>query len=129
MSRVCPNCRHFRPADTIAPAWQCPACGKAYSKGGGAPVDASYGRVGPPPSIIRSVARRLPVLRLLIVGACLGGIAVRYDERDIEQSSAYADEHRRLGGNGVPLILIGEDRIDGYNEGLLRSLLKHWLKS
>ena len=54
---------------------------------------------------------------------------VRYDERDIEQSSAYADEHRRLGGNGVPLILIGEDRIDGYNEGPLCSLLKHWLKS
>ena len=53
---------------------------------------------------------------------------VRYDERDIEQSSTYADEHRRLGGSGVPLILVGDDRINGYNEGALRSLLRHWLK-
>ena len=54
---------------------------------------------------------------------------VRYDERDIEQSSVFADEHRRLGGHGVPLIFVGDERIDGYNEAQLRSLLKHWLKS
>ena len=176
MSRVCPNCRHLRPADTIAPEWQCPACGKAYNKGEGAPVDASYGRSGDVAPAGRPASRRSPLLRLLLVGALLGGAlhywpeggldafrsakvqaapreqpkvimyatqwcgycaaareffaanGVRYDERDIEQSSVYADEHRRLGGSGLPLILVGDDRINGYNEGTLRSLLRHWLK-
>ncbi|KQY90276.1 glutaredoxin family protein [Pelomonas sp. Root1444] len=32
MTTVCPKCRHLRPADTPAPAWQCPACGVAYAK-------------------------------------------------------------------------------------------------
>lgn len=29
---VCPKCGHVRTADDTAPAWQCPACGIAYSK-------------------------------------------------------------------------------------------------
>lgn len=34
MTTVCPKCRAMRPADTQAPAWQCPACGVAYAKAG-----------------------------------------------------------------------------------------------
>lgn len=53
---------------------------------------------------------------------------IRYTELDIEKSSAARDEHRRLGGNGVPLIVIGDDVVHGYNEATLRSLLKPWLR-
>lgn len=53
---------------------------------------------------------------------------IQYTERDIEQSSAAAEEHRRLGGNGVPLIVIGDELVNGYNEAELRSQLKPWLK-
>lgn len=53
---------------------------------------------------------------------------IRYTERDIEQSSSALSEHRKLGGNGVPLIVVGETLINGYNEAALRQLLKPWLK-
>jgi len=53
---------------------------------------------------------------------------IRYTELDIEKSSAANDEHRRLGGNGVPLIVIGNDLVHGYNEAELRNLLKPWLR-
>lgn len=48
MTTLCPKCRHIRPADTSAPAWQCPACGVAYAKAAGAaapaPVERAAGR-------------------------------------------------------------------------------------
>ena len=55
-----------------------------------------------------------------------GGI--RYSEQDIEKSSSAAEDHRRLGGNGVPLIVIGDEIIHGYDEARLRRTLKPWLK-
>ena len=55
-----------------------------------------------------------------------GGI--RYSEQDIEKSSSAAEGHRRLGGNGVPLIVVGDEIIHGYDEARLRRLLRHWLK-
>jgi glutaredoxin len=36
MTTICPKCSHIRPADTQAPAWQCPGCGIAYAKAGAA---------------------------------------------------------------------------------------------
>ena len=36
MTTICLKCRSVRPADTSVPAWQCPACGVAYAKAGGA---------------------------------------------------------------------------------------------
>lgn len=53
---------------------------------------------------------------------------IRYTEHDIEKSSAALGEHRRLGGNGVPLIVVGGDVVKGYNEGALRQLLGPWLR-
>ena len=42
---------------------------------------------------------------------------MRYTERDIEKSVAAKDEHRRLGGRGIPFIVVGgEKKIYGYNE-------------
>lgn len=53
---------------------------------------------------------------------------IRYTEFDIEKSAAAREGHRKLGGNGVPVILVGETVVHGYNEDELRRQLKPWLK-
>ena len=53
---------------------------------------------------------------------------IRYTEQDIEQSSAAYKEHRRLGGNGVPLVVVGDQVVKGWSEGELRQLLGPWVK-
>jgi len=53
---------------------------------------------------------------------------IAYVEHDIEKSAEALNQHRKLGGNGVPLIVVGDDVIKGYNEAALRQLLKPWLK-
>lgn len=41
---------------------------------------------------------------------------IAYVERDVEKSEHAAAEFRRLGGRGVPLIFVGRERLDGFNE-------------
>lgn len=53
---------------------------------------------------------------------------ISYREQDIEKSSTALAEHKKLGGNGVPLIVVGDERIMGYNEAALRQVLKPWIK-
>ncbi|WP_150429863.1 glutaredoxin domain-containing protein [Dechloromonas sp. CZR5] len=53
---------------------------------------------------------------------------IRYTEYDIEKSSEALKQHRKLGGNGVPLIVIGDDVINGWNEERLHQLLRPWVK-
>ena len=53
---------------------------------------------------------------------------IRYVEYDIEKSSEAYKQHKKLGGRGVPLIVVGEEVIGGYNEAALRQLLGPWLK-
>ncbi|HWB57917.1 MAG TPA: glutaredoxin domain-containing protein [Chthoniobacteraceae bacterium] len=50
---------------------------------------------------------------------------VDYKEVNVEQSPEGQAEFQRLGGNGVPLILIGETRINGYNEQALAAALQN----
>jgi glutaredoxin len=52
---------------------------------------------------------------------------IAYDERDVERSAEDAATLRRLGGVGVPLIVVGEDVIKGYDESELRSVLRPWI--
>jgi glutaredoxin len=40
---------------------------------------------------------------------------IDYVEHDIEKSPQARSEHQRLGGRGVPLILVGEQRMNGFN--------------
>ena len=54
---------------------------------------------------------------------------IRYTERDIEKSTAAYDDYRRLGGRGVPLIVIDEAIVYGYDEARLRALLASRMKS
>ncbi|MGD9950993.1 MAG: glutaredoxin family protein [Burkholderiales bacterium] len=41
---------------------------------------------------------------------------IAYVERDVEKSAQAAAEFRRQGGRGVPLIFVGRERLDGFNE-------------
>jgi glutaredoxin len=48
---------------------------------------------------------------------------VRYEERDVETSSSAREEFDRLGGRGVPLILVGKEKMEGFSEQRLNQLL------
>ena len=49
---------------------------------------------------------------------------IRYTELDIEKSREARAEYERLGGRGVPVILVGTQRMNGYSEQRLAQLLK-----
>jgi glutaredoxin len=53
--------------------------------------------------------------------------AIEYTEYDIERDPEANARYRRLGGDGVPLILVGEVTVRGFNEPRLRSILGPWL--
>jgi len=48
---------------------------------------------------------------------------IPYTEYDISADKQARKRFKKLNGNGVPLIFVGEARIPGFNEGLLRRLL------
>jgi glutaredoxin len=49
---------------------------------------------------------------------------IAYTELDIEKSQAAMAEYKSLGGRGVPVILVGSARMNGYSEQQLAQLLK-----
>ncbi len=48
---------------------------------------------------------------------------VRYDERDVERSPSARAEFEKLGGKGVPLIMVGDEKMEGFNQQRLDQLL------
>jgi glutaredoxin len=49
---------------------------------------------------------------------------IRFQVVDIEQSSMGKEAFRKLGGNGVPLIMVGNTKVDGFDEAQLDRLLR-----
>ena len=49
---------------------------------------------------------------------------VRYTELDVEKVPAARAEYQRMGARGVPVILVGEQRMNGYSEERLAAMLK-----
>jgi len=47
-----------------------------------------------------------------------------FQEIDVETSAQGQREFQALGGRGVPVILVGNQRMDGYSEGTLAGMLK-----
>jgi glutaredoxin len=56
--------------------------------------------------------------------AYLKARGIPFTDRDIEKSAEAQSDYRRLGGRGVPVILVGSQRMDGFSEGRLAELLK-----
>ncbi|MBL8535497.1 MAG: glutaredoxin family protein [Betaproteobacteria bacterium] len=49
---------------------------------------------------------------------------IGFDERDVETSVSGRREYQQLGGRGVPIILVGTQRMDGFDAGGLDAMLK-----
>ncbi|MHA3771301.1 glutaredoxin domain-containing protein [Verrucomicrobiota bacterium sgz303538] len=48
---------------------------------------------------------------------------ISYDERDVEATKSNYAEFKQLGGTGVPLILVGDKRMEGFNPRALDEML------
>jgi glutaredoxin len=48
----------------------------------------------------------------------------RYEERDVEASAGARREYEQLGARGIPVILVGGQRMDGYDQRRLESMLR-----
>ena len=53
---------------------------------------------------------------------------IQYTEYDIEHDAAAAEDYRRLGGNGVPVVVVGDEVVHGYDPDRMTALLRRWLK-
>lgn len=51
--------------------------------------------------------------------------SIKYFEYDIEKSSEGRAQHDRLGGKGVPVLLIGGQVVNGYNASKILELAKN----
>jgi glutaredoxin len=56
--------------------------------------------------------------------AYLTGKGVPFRELDVEQSAEAHQQFQQLGGKGVPLILVGNKRMDGFDPGAMDGLLQ-----
>ena len=48
---------------------------------------------------------------------------IAYVEHDVEQSASANAEFKRLGGRGVPLIVVGSEKLNGFSEQGFEHLL------
>lgn len=171
MPQICPHCRHVRKDGEIAPDWQCPACERAYVKGGDSRFEGQSRNVQPVPTAAASRGGFGKWLLMLVVLAAalwyfrpawLGTTAppeadrygqpdvvlyatswcgyckaareffaangIEYIDLDIERSATAQQGHRELGGGGVPVIVVGDTVIHGFNQPELRRALGPWLK-
>jgi glutaredoxin len=51
-----------------------------------------------------------------------------YSEHDMEKSAAGIEGYKKLGGGGVPIILIGGEKIRGFSQAQLQKRLEPWIK-
>lgn len=49
---------------------------------------------------------------------------IPFDDIDVETTDRGRREYREIGGKGVPVIFVGERRMDGYDQGGLQDMLK-----
>ena len=53
---------------------------------------------------------------------------IAYTEYDVEREGARDSEYKAMGGRGVPFILIGNDKVRGFDEPALQQLLEPWFR-
>ena len=49
---------------------------------------------------------------------------IPYTELDIEKSETARAEYRSIGGRGIPVILVGSERMNGFSEQRMAQMLK-----
>lgn len=87
----------------------------APSPGGGSSARASSQRV------VMYTTARCPACKAARQYMAQRGIS--YDEKDVEAAPSYLTEFQQLGGRGVPLILVGDKRMEGFNPKALGEML------
>lgn len=50
---------------------------------------------------------------------------IPFTDHDIEQSAEGLAQYRNHGGRGVPLIFVGQQRMNGFSEGRMAEMLAH----
>ena len=101
------------------------------SFGGPAEVDTWTRVLKRPPAVDTSKPRRSSVTMFSTswcphckrAKAYFAGKGVSYREVDIEASDAGRREFEQYGGSGVPLIIVGEQRMRGFDAGAMDRLL------
>jgi glutaredoxin len=78
-----------------------------------------------------SGTREVKILTTTWCGVCkkaktyLAGKGIYFSEYDVETSDIGRQEYKRLGGKGVPIILVGKQRMDGFSSSKLDEMLKN----
>ncbi|PUD99939.1 MAG: hypothetical protein C3L25_04075 [Candidatus Sedimenticola endophacoides] len=83
--------------------------------------------VAPPDATGDGGVARTDPARVVLYGAAWCGVCERakryfrarripFTEYDVEKSAKGRRDYRRLGGRGVPIILVGKRRMDGFSE-------------
>ena len=76
-------------------------------------------------------AREVKILTTTWCGVCkkakayLTGKGIYFNEYDVETSDVGRQEFKLLAGKGVPIILVGKQRMDGFSESKLDAMLKN----
>ena len=76
-------------------------------------------------------AREVKILTTTWCGVCkrakayLAAKAIYFSEYDVETSEIGKQEYKRLAGKGVPIILVGKQRMDGFSSSKLDEMLKN----
>jgi glutaredoxin-like YruB-family protein len=93
------------------------------------PADQVTAAKQPAPPQVSKVAKKVVMYTTSSCPACRAAKqyfarkGVSYEERDVNNNSSAREEFQRLGGSGVPLILVGDEKIRGFSEQRLNQLL------
>jgi glutaredoxin len=96
----------------------------------GPPVVSTF-KGGTSSKDISAVAAKVKVYGATWCGYCkrakayLQARGTPFEDIDVERSAQGKSEFRSLGGRGVPVILVGDQRMDGYRQETLEGMLKH----
>jgi len=86
--------------------------------------------ISPPPPIVAHPDRKVVLFATSWCGYCaktralLNRYNIPFTEYDIEKSDEAHANFERLGGRGVPLVLIGTQVIHGFDESEIRAALQ-----
>jgi mycoredoxin len=86
--------------------------------------------IDPPDPIVLPAGTQVVLYATAWCGYCakaramLSARSVPYVEYDIEKSDLGYDQYQRLNGKGVPVLLIGDQVIHGFDKGAITSALE-----